>query len=213
VTTVRTGAAGGLGLQQLARADSTRLCLFGTGVQARIQLDVALRLMPSLNEVLYVSANGQRNSDFENQFASRCHIAPAPERNAAVAQSDVVITATPGGGALFALEAVQPGTHLNCVGADTKGKRELPDGLLARARLVVDDRTQAQQIGETQWAPDTPSLELGDLLSGKTAFARAPGDITVFDMTGLALQDLSVARRLHARATKTGTGTRIAWPW
>jgi alanine dehydrogenase len=108
---------------------------------------------------------------------------------------------------------VQPGTHLNCVGADTKGKRELPDGLLARARLVVDDRTQAQQIGETQWAPDTPSLELGDLLGGKTAFVRAPGDITVFDMTGLALQDLTVARRLHVRATETGTGTRIAWPW
>jgi ornithine cyclodeaminase len=213
VTTVRTGAAGGLGLRQLARPGSTRLCLFGTGVQARIQLDFALRLVPTLNEVLYVSAKGQRNTDFEAQFANRCTIAPAPERNAAVAQSDIVITATPGGGALFALEAVQPGTHLNCVGADTKGKRELPDGLLSRARLVVDDRTQAQQIGETQWAPDTPSLELGDLLSGKVPFERAPGDITVFDMTGLALQDLTVARRLHARATETGTGTRIAWPW
>jgi ornithine cyclodeaminase len=108
---------------------------------------------------------------------------------------------------------VQPGTHLNCVGADTRGKRELPDGLLPRVRLFVDDRTQAQQIGETQWAPDTPSTELGDLLNGKTPFNRAPGDITVFDMTGLALQDLTVARLLHERATATGTGTRLAWPW
>jgi ornithine cyclodeaminase len=108
---------------------------------------------------------------------------------------------------------VQPGTHLNCVGADTRGKRELPEGLLPRVRLVVDDRTQAQQIGETQWAPDTPSIELGDLLTGKTPFERAPADITVFDMTGLALQDLTVARLLHARAAATGTGTRIAWPW
>lgn len=213
VTTVRTGAAGGLGLRQLARPDSVRLCLFGTGVQARIQLDFALRLMPSLNEVLYVGANGQRNTAFEAHFAGRCAIAPASDRNAAVAQSDIVVTATPGGGALFELDAVQPGTHLNCIGADTKGKRELPDGLLAGARLVVDDRTQAQQIGETQWAPDTPSLELGDLLSGKTPFERAPGDITVFDMTGLALQDLTVARQLHARAMETGTGTRLAWPW
>jgi len=214
VTTVRTGAAGGLGLQQLARADSTRLCLFGTGVQARIQLDFALRLMPSLREVLYVSANGQRNAAFETHFAGRCNIAPATDRNTAVARSDIVITATPGGGgALFDLEAVRPGTHLNCVGADTRGKRELPDGLLPRVRLFVDDRTQAQQIGETQWAPDTACIELGDLLSGKTPFERGPADITVFDMTGLALQDLTVARLLHARADETGTGTRIAWPW
>jgi ornithine cyclodeaminase len=213
VTTVRTGAAGGLGLQQLARPDSTRLCLFGTGVQARIQLDFALRLLPSLREVLYIGVDGRRNAAFEENFATRCNIAPAPDRNAAVAQSDIVITATPGAGALFDLGAVQPGTHLNCVGADTRGKRELPDGLLPRVRLFVDDRTQAQQIGETQWAPDTPSTELGDLLNGKTPFNRAPGDITVFDMTGLALQDLTVARLLHERATATGTGTRLAWPW
>ncbi|MBJ2155612.1 ornithine cyclodeaminase family protein [Variovorax sp. IB41] len=213
ITTVRTGAAGGLGLQQLARPDSTRVCIFGTGVQARIQLDFALRLMPSLREVRYVSADGQRNAAFEDNFAARCSIAPAADRNAAVAQSDIVITATPGGGALFDLDAVQPGTHLNCVGADTRGKRELPEGLLPRVRLVVDDRTQAQQIGETQWAPDTVTTELGDLLSGKTSFERALDDITVFDMTGLALQDLTVARLLHERAAATGTGTRLAWPW
>ncbi|WP_395317143.1 ornithine cyclodeaminase family protein [Variovorax sp. UC74_104] len=213
VTTVRTGAAGGLGLQQLARADSTRLCIFGTGVQARIQLDFALRLLPSLREVLYISASGEPNAAFEAHFAGRCRIAPAGDRNTAVTRSDIVITATPGGGALFDLDAVQPGTHLNCVGADTRGKRELPEGLLQRARLVVDDRTQAQQIGETQWAPGTSCIELGDLLGGKATFERAPGDITVFDMTGLALQDLTVARLLHLRANETGTGTRIAWPW
>ena len=213
VTTVRTGAAGGLGLQQLARPDSTRLCVFGTGVQARIQLDFALRLVPSLREVLYISTNGQRNAAFEAHFTGRCDIAPANDRNTAVAQSDIVITATPGGGALFDLEAVRPGTHLNCVGADTRGKRELPQGLLPRVRLFVDDRTQAQQIGETQWSPDTPCVELGDLLSGKTAVERAADDITVFDMTGLALQDLTVARLLHARAAEAGMGTRIAWPW
>ncbi len=213
VTTLRTGAAGGLGLQQLARPGSTRLCLFGTGVQARIQLDFALRLLPSLREVRYVGAESRPQAAFEAEFAQRCDIAFATDRNDAVAHSDIVITATPGGGALFDLAAVQPGTHLNCVGADTKGKRELPEGLLPRARLVVDDRTQAQQIGETQWAPDTPATELGDLLSGKASFDRAADDITVFDMTGLALQDLTVTRLLHERAIATGTGSRIAWPW
>jgi ornithine cyclodeaminase len=213
VTTLRTGAAGGLGLQQLARPDSTRLCLFGTGVQARIQLDFALRLMPSLREVLYVSADGRPNAAFEAEFAARCSIASAADRNAAVARSDIVITATPGAGCLFDQAAVQPGTHLNCVGADTRGKRELPEGLLQRARLFVDDRTQARQIGETQWAPDTPATELGDLLSRQTTFDRAADDITVFDMTGLALQDLTVARLLRESAVATGTGSRIGWPW
>jgi len=215
VTTMRTGAAGGLGLLQLARPDSANVCLFGTGVQARVQLTFALRLMPTLKTVRYVSVTGQAEPNFEAYFSDRCDISLARDRNAAVAQSDVVITATPGGATLFDLEAVRPGTHLNCVGADTKGKRELPPGVLShsRAHLFVDDRTQASQIGEMQWAPETPCTEIGDLLTGKTQFHREPDDITVFDMTGLALQDLTVARMLFDRACQSGVGTALAWPW
>jgi alanine dehydrogenase len=217
VTTMRTGAAGGLGLMQLARADSTRLCIFGTGVQARVQLDFALRRLPLLREIRYVSFDGKRDESFEasfaGQLAARGTLSLAADRNDAVAQSDVVITATPGAGALFDIQAVQAGTHLNCVGADTRGKRELPDGLLAKVRLFVDDSAQARQIGETQWAADTPCTELGDLLTGKALFSRQAADITVFDMTGLALQDLTVARLLQQRADAAAAGTRIDWPW
>ena len=213
ITTARTGAAGGIGLLQLARPDSTRLCVFGTGVQARVQLSYALRLMPSLSEVRYVTSNGQRNTGFEAAFEDRCAIALATDRNDAVASSDVVITATPGGGPLFDADAVQPGTHLTCVGADTNGKRELPPGVLERARIVVDDSEQARRIGECQWARSLPCIEIGDLLTGKATVDRQPADITVFDMTGLALQDLTVARFLHEHALANGTGTRLAWPW
>lgn len=213
VTTMRTGAAGGLGLQQLARPNSTKACVFGSGVQARVQLTFALRLMPSLQRIQYVTWNDERDEAFEAHFREHCDIALAKDRNAAVADSDIVITATPGGGALFDLDAVQPGTHLNCVGADTKGKRELPDGLLKRVRLFVDDRAQAAEIGETQWAPDTEAIEFGDLLTGKAHVERRDDDITVFDMTGLALQDLTVARMLRDRAAEAHVGTSIAWPW
>ena len=213
ITTMRTGAAGGLGLQQLARPESTKVCVFGTGVQASIQLTFALRLLPSVKRVQYVSWNGEKDEAFESRFRAQCDICLAKDRNAAVADSDIVITATPGGGALFDVDAVQPGTHLNCVGADTKGKRELPEGFLKRVRLFVDDRTQAAEIGETQWAPDTPVIEFGDVLTGKERVDRRGGDITVFDMTGLALQDLTVARMLRDRAAKTHAGTSIAWPW
>ena len=213
ITTARTGAAGGIGLQQLARPDSTRLYVFGTGVQARVQLEFALRLMPTLQTVRYVSSSGQRHAAFEAAFQDRCEIQLATDRDDAVANSDVVITATPGGGPLFDAQAVRPGIHLTCVGADTTGKRELPAGVLERARIVVDDSEQARRIGECQWAPDLPCIEIGDLLTCKATITREPADITVFDMTGLALQDLTVARFLDQRARADGTGTRLAWPW
>jgi ornithine cyclodeaminase len=213
ITTMRTGAAGGLGLTLLARPDSTRLCVFGSGVQARVQVSFALRVLEKLSIVRYVTVDRQRDASFEAHFEGRCEVSHSTDRNAAVAESDVVITATPGSGPLFDAQAVQPGTHLNCVGADTKGKRELPEGLLKRVRLFVDDRTQAREIGETQWAPDTACIEIGDLITGRMTANRQPDDISVFDMTGIALQDLTVARLLHERACETGMATALAWPW
>ena len=213
ITTVRTGAAGGLGLEMLARPDTTRATVFGTGVQARSQLRFALRTLPGLSCVRYVSVDGCADPLFESLFAQQCDIRCARDADQAVAESDVVITATPGGGPLFDASAVRAGTHLNCVGADTAGKRELPLELLQRARVVVDDREQALQLGELQWARETPCVELGALLLGEASFPRAAGDITIFDMTGLALQDLTVARLIYDRACAQSLGNRIAWPW
>ncbi|WP_256079235.1 ornithine cyclodeaminase family protein [Massilia sp. YIM B04103] len=212
VTTERTAAAGALGLQALARADASRLCLFGTGVQARAQLDYALRALSGLRQVRYLASGARRDSAFEAAFAQRCDIAPGTSADAAVADSDIVITTTPSKTPLFAADAVQPGTHLNGVGADTRGKRELPPGLLERAHLWADDLTQARQVGELQWAPTLPAEEIGALLAqgGKRP---AHDSITIFDMTGLALQDLTVARMLYRRAVTEGAGSSIAWPW
>lgn len=213
ITTARTGSAGGLGLQQLGRPDSTRICVFGTGVQAKVQLQYALRTLSRRCVVQYVSVTGKPDPGFEAAFEQHCSIGVAWDRNDAVASSDVVITATPGGGPLFDADSVQPGTHLTCVGADTAGKRELPDGVLQRARIFVDDQEQARSIGECQWAPDPPCTEIGDVLAGKTPVERSGTDITVFDMTGLALQDLTVARFLYQHALQNATGTFVAWPW
>ena len=213
ITTVRTGAAGGLGLALLARPDSTRLTVFGTGVQARAQLRFALRALPRVSCVDYVSVDRRADESFESLFADQCDIRCARDADEAVSRSDVVITATPGGGPLFEASALRPGTHLNCVGADTAGKRELPAGVLQRASLVVDDREQALQLGELQWARETPCVELGTLLLGEVPFERAATDITVFDMTGLALQDLTVARLIQERACAQAVGTRIGWAW
>jgi len=214
VTAQRTGAAGGLGLDLLARPDSSRVCVFGAGVQARAQLMFALWLRPLLQHVTYLTSNQRADAAFEAAFADRCHIEHSRDPNAAVTASDVVITATPGRGPLFDTRAVRPGTHLNCVGSDTIGKREVPSELLARARMFVDDREQARQIGELQWvSPDTPCTELGEALLAIPPFERHRDDITLFDMTGIALQDLTVANSLFMRAARESIGTSLPWPW
>jgi ornithine cyclodeaminase len=213
ITTARTGAAGGIGIQLLANSQGSTACVFGTGVQAQVQLEFALRTMPALTEVRYLTRLEAPDQGFEQRFSGRCNLQFTTHANAAVSQSDLIITATSGSGPLFAADAVRPGAHLNCVGADTKGKRELPPNLLQRARLFVDDKTQAQQIGETQWAPEVQCEELGDLLTEKVNLNRQPSDITIFDMTGLALQDLTVARHIHRCALAQSVGTSIAWPW
>ena len=69
------------------------------------------------------------------------------------------------------------------------------------------------QLGELQWAPQTPCRELGELVAARTPVAREAGEITIFDMTGLALQDLTVARLIHRGARQQGLGTAVAWPW
>jgi ornithine cyclodeaminase/alanine dehydrogenase-like protein (mu-crystallin family) len=216
VTTARTAAAGALGLQLLARADSEQLCVFGTGVQACAHVDYALHALPSLQRLRYVTSDGRSEPGFEALFAGRCAVAPAggphsAAADAAVAASDIVITATPGRAILFSTQAVRAGTHINAVGADTQGKRELPAGLLERARLWCDDLAQARSIGELQWAPALPAAELGALLAAPAA--RAAHDITIFDMTGLALQDLTTVRMLYQRALANNIGRNIPWPW
>lgn len=213
ITTVRTGAAGALGLQALARPESESLTVFGTGVQARVQLSFALRMLPGLRRVYYVSVDRKPDREFESLFENECELQCASCVDGAVAESDVVITATPGGGPLFGADAIRPGTHINCIGADTRGKRELPIGLLERTRLFVDDRQQAKQLGETQWAHGVACDELGDLLTGKVVLSRNPAHVTVFDMTGLALQDMMVAQSIFDKATATNVGTSIDWPW
>ena len=213
VTTMRTGAAGALGLEALARPDSATLCVFGTGVQGQIQTRFALDVLPSLRSVKYVPSTGNRVPAFESLFASRCDIQLATNVNTAVAGSDVVITATPGRNVLFDADAVCAGTHISCVGADTRGKRELPAGLLERANVYVDDATQSVEIGELQWAPTVARTEFGDVVANGLSAPRAQDEITIFDLTGLALQDLTVARMLRRAAREAGIGTTVGWPW
>lgn len=213
VTTLRTGAAGAIGLQMLARPDSKHICVFGTGVQAKIHLDYALQVLPALQIISYVTYSGQPDPSFEALHETHRRVIHHVDSNLAVASADVVITATPSRTALFSDGAIRPGTHINAVGADTVGKRELPEGLLARSEVFVDDAKQSRGVGEAQWSLQTPLTEIGSVLLSQAPYERAATAITVFDMTGLALQDLAVAQWIFDAARGAGRGQKIAWPW
>lgn len=82
-----------------------------------------------------------------------------------------------------------------------------------QAKVIVDDQSQASTLGELQWAPGTACWPLGNLLTGQASFERNLGDITIFDMTGLALQDLVLGEYLYKAARREGVGLSIRWPW
>lgn len=213
ITAARTGAAGYWGISLLAPQAAQRICVLGTGAQATAQLEYALRARPAATQVSYISHSMQPNPAFEQHFAPLCELRHSTQTHAAVEAADIIITATPGRAVLFDATALRSGQHINAVGADTRGKRELPQGALELASHVwADDLTQARELGECQWSPGLEVQEIGELLLGHRSYQRSATDRTVFDMTGLALQDLCVAQMLVKAAQERGIGQQVAWP-
>lgn len=121
----------------------------------------------------------------------------APDAEALVAGRDIVITITSATAPLFDGESVRPGTQFACMGSDTVGKREAPDGLLRRARIFTDDIDQALTLGECQHGTDRAAITpLAHVVAGIAAGRSTDTDITLYDGTGLGLQDLVMANML-----------------
>ena len=119
-------------------------------------------------------------------------------------QADVIVTATSSTAPLFEAGWVRPGTHIASMGSDAAGKQELPPQLLERASLFCDLPEQYRVIGEFQHAPqEATATAIGHVLSGAHPGRRSPAEITIFDSSGLSLQDLYVARHLLAKRAET----------
>jgi ornithine cyclodeaminase len=101
--------------------------------------------------------------------------------------------------------------HINAMGADTKGKSELDESVLSVAEIFTDDLRQARTIGELQRNPDRVATEIGDVLLGNHAGRQREEQITVFDSTGIALQDLTTAELALEIALKQGVGSTLYW--
>ena len=191
VTALRTGAAAVLACEALGRADAETAAVIGAGVNGR----AAARTFLARGRAVSL---WDLDADRAARVAAELGCAVAPSLESALA-ADLLVTVTPGHEVLLRDGTLRAGQHVSLMGADGPGKAEATDGELARARLFCDDWEQASHGGELAHAVEAGAVTssdvtaIGDVLAG-TAPGRAGGDeITMFDSTGLAIQDLAIA--------------------
>ena len=211
VNAYRTAAADAVAADQLARQQAKVLAIFGAGNQAGFEVVALTRIRP-IDTVLVVARPSPRRDAFVERINSRGLVARAVPAEEAVRAADIVVAATPAREPLFEAGWVRPGTHVVSMGSDAPGKQELPRDLLSRASLFCDLPAQAIQIGDLQHvrqAVEAGTLKvtpIGDVLGKRAPGRCADDEITVFDSSGISLQDLYVAdaliREKEAREAK-----------
>ena len=205
LTDVRTGAAGALAADYLARATIGTVGVIGSGVQARHQVR-SLRVVRSFERIVAWSPNPARLDAYCTEMSAEGYEVVAAESVESVcAEADVLITATPSRDPLVRAEWLREGMHVTALGSDSPGKRELDPACLGRADLVVVDRyNQCAAFGELKHALDagvvtTPSVvELGRLVSGEVRGRTTDVQITIADLTGVGFQDTAIASAAYA---------------
>jgi len=191
VTAVRTGAAAVLAAETLGRADAETAAVVGAGVNG----EAAARTFAARGrEALVWDVDEARARAVAERVGARV----AASREEALG-ADLLVTVTPGREVLLPEGSLRPGQHVSLMGADGPGKAEIAVAELARGRLFCDDWEQASHGGELAAAVEAGVIgradvaQIGDVLDGTADGRTSPSDITLFDSTGLALQDLAVA--------------------
>jgi len=193
----RTAAADALAVDVLARPESGTLAIFGTGHQAYYEVRAVARVR-AVDRVLVVGRSSQAANAMADRLRREMDIeAEATDGRRACLNADIIVTATTSTQPLFESDWIQPGTHISAMGADAKGKQELPSDLLRRASVFCDLPDQSRAIGELQHCQaDVSAVPLGLVLAGTAAARSTPDEITVFDSSGTAIQDLTLAAAL-----------------
>ena len=210
LTALRTAAASALSIDRLARRDARVLGILGAGHQAQFQLRAAARVRAFERVVAW-----NRTLDKLGRLGAVAAELGLPFEAVNLdrlgAEADVIITITSSDRFSLCDAQVRPGTHLSCMGTDTIGKQEVEPALLSRAALFTDEVAQSVTIGEAQHAvaaglADASSITpLGDVLTGRHPGRRSDSEITLYDGTGVGLQDLAVAAVALRRAQEAGT--------
>ena len=213
LTALRTAAAAAISIDRMARADARVLGIVGAGHQAGFQLRAAARVR-QWDRVIAWNLHPEmltRLGDIATEIGLPFE-AVGLDR---MVEADAIITITSSPAASLMTAHVSPGTHLACMGTDTVGKQEVEPALLARARLFTDEVAQSVTIGEAQHAvaaglvqPDQ-IVTLGAVLAGLAKGRQSADEITLFDGTGVALQDLAVASVALSRAQDRSLGVWV----
>lgn len=224
LTQLRTAAIAGAATELLSRPDSSIAALFGTGGQAPAQLRALLTVRP-IKEARIFDIDPARVKTFvENHEGEMARefgttLVAASSAKGAVENADVITTVTTSTTPVFETEWVQPGAHINGVGAYTPSMQEIPAGLLERAgRIFVDNREAVLAeagdflipMKEGTFSADHVSGELGELLLGRVVGRRTPEEITVMKTVGFATLDVVTAYEIYQKAKEAGVGQTVA---
>jgi ornithine cyclodeaminase/alanine dehydrogenase-like protein (mu-crystallin family) len=217
---VRTGAASGVATQYMARPDSSEVGIFGSGKQARTQLEAMCAVRPVAEARVY-SRNEKRRDEFAREMSERCRIpvVPVHRPEEATADMDIVVTATASREPVLEGRLLSEGTHINAIGSNALNRAELDPATIRRAdtivadsveqcRIEVGDFVAALEQGLLHWSR---VFELADIVTGRQTARPTPESITLFKSLGVAIEDLAVAHRVLAKAREAGRGRPLPW--
>ncbi len=219
LTAIRTGAASGAATDMLARKDASRAAIFGSGIQAATQLQAVCSVRgiksAKVYDVFPESAQSYANRMSE-ELGIDVSVAATPKE--ALAEAEVVCTATTSTTPVFDDADLMPGTHINAIGVYKPHEREIPAATVARAFIVVDEREAAwEESGELVLARDEGLIdeshvkaELGEIVAGTKTGRESDDQVTMFKSVGVANQDLSAATAVLERGAQMGLGTTVS---
>ena len=204
LTNVRTAVAGSICAKYLAPEKVTKIGIIGTGIQARLQLQY-LKYSTRCLDVMVLGRDGKKINDYINVMRKQgFNLEVAKDSKQLCESCNLVVTATSANESLIKKSDVKPGTHITAVGSDTPEKRELDSNILGFANLVVvDSVSQCIQRGETKHALEkniinrSDLVELGDVIMKKKNVRLNEDDITVADLTGVAVQDIMITNMVY----------------
>jgi ornithine cyclodeaminase/alanine dehydrogenase-like protein (mu-crystallin family) len=215
---LRTGAASGVATKYMARDDASRVGIFGTGWQARGQLQAVCTVRP-IKTILAYSPNEAHRESFCREMTDTLKVGvyPAGTPEEAVKEADIVITATTSKEPVLKGEWLAKGTHINAIGSNFLSKRELDTETFRRSACVVVDSVEQSMLesGDLAHAAEAEAFywedarELGLVVIGEFPGREDDNEITIFKSNGIALEDVALAGRIYQAAKESGIGEQL----
>jgi alanine dehydrogenase len=219
LTALRTAAVSGLATRYMARDDSSKLCLLGSGVEAETHLE-AMRSVRQIDSVKVFSPTPSHREDFAKKMSDKYGISvkAVDTSKEAASGSEIFVTVTPSPEPILKGEWLSEGSHVNAVGSGTPRFREIDEVVLQRSRIVADDVDAASSetgdfitpMKEGKFSRDQIVGGLADLVLGKVKGRTNEREITLFKSVGLALEDAAAAKFIYERALELGLGKTIS---